>query len=249
MPSHPPRLFVRCWVPGDVAADGEYTPWVLGHPDKAALRHERLNLLAHQFADGGGLDGYLDPDAFQTWLEDEHGYVAFQMAGHADMVVLDTGDWRRRENALGPDDTRPIRPGLTGSSAAGLDRAIATAWAVRQAADATLVERTLQRIARQVAAAAPTAARLHFCVRHADEPGHLDGLGVARLTDQTGAEVHPPAADGGLEELLLNLEKQLLEELATLAGVADVDPQRQVLDLTFEPPVLVAAEQAAEHVD
>jgi hypothetical protein len=249
MPPSRPRLFVRCWVPSDASGDGEYTPWVLGHADETALSDERLNLLARQYADGGGLDGYLDPDAFDTWLEAEHGYVSFWVAGHAGMFMLDTSGWEELEDALGPDDTRPISPGLTGPSTAGLDRAIATAWAVRQAADATLVERTLQRIARQVAAAAPTAARLHFCVRHADEPGHLDGLGVARLTDQTGAEVHPPAADGGLEELLLNLEKQLLEELATLAGVADVDPQRQVLDLTFEPPVLVAAEQAAEHVD
>jgi hypothetical protein len=235
MPSHRPRLFVRCWLPDDAGVD--YTPWVLGHPDEAALSDDQLGRLARQFADGGGLDGYLDPDAFQSWLEAEHGYVAFQTAAHAGVFMVEVGGWAEREDDLGPDEFRPLWPGLGGPSATGLDRAIATARAVRQAATATLVARTLQRIARAVAAAAPTAARLHFCVRY------LDGLGVARLTDPAGAEVPLPA--DGVERL----EEDLLEDLATLAGVADINPDAQVLDLTGTPPVLTAAEPAAEHTD
>jgi hypothetical protein len=241
MPPAHPRLFVRCWIPDDAGAD--YPPWVLGHPDEAALGDAQLGRLARRFADGGGLDGYLDPAAFQNWLEAEHGYVTFQTAGHASVFVAEVGGWAELENDLGPDEFRPLWPGLGGPSAGGLDRAIATAWAARQAANATLVERTLQRIARTVAAAAPTAARLHFCVRYADEPGHLDGLGVARLTDPAGAVVHLPA--DGVE----GLQEDLLEDLATLAGVADIDPGGQVLDLAGEPPALAASGRAAPNVD
>jgi hypothetical protein len=71
----------------------------------------------------------------------------------------------------------------------------------------------------------------------------VDGLGVARLIDSAGGEVRPP--DDGVE----GLEGELLEDLATLAGVADIDPQRQVLDLTYKPPVFASAERAARQVD
>jgi hypothetical protein len=241
-PWYTTRLFVRCWMPDDATGDGSYPPWVLGHPDEAALSDEQLTRLARQFAGGGGLDGYLDPDAFQSWLEAEHGYVAFPTAAQAGMLVLDVGGWEELEDGLGPDELRPIWPGLGGPSAAGLDRAIATAWAARDAATAVLIQRTLQHLARDVAAAAPTAARLHFCVREADEPGHLDGLGVARLTDQTGVEVCPL---GGVDAL----EEAVLDDLATLAGVAFVDPDVQVLELTCEPPTLAPAEQTASPID
>jgi hypothetical protein len=238
----PPRLFVRCWMPDDATGDGSYPPWVLGHPDEAALSDEQLTRLAHQFAVGGGLDGYLDPDAFQSWLEAEHGYLAFPTAAQASMLVLDVSRWEELEAALGTDELRPIWPGLDGPSAAGLDRAIATAWVARDAATAVLIQRTLQHLARDVAAAAPTAARLHFCVREADEPGHLDGLGVARLTDQTGVEVCPL---GGVDAL----EEAVLDDLATLTGVAFIDPDVQVLELTGEPPTLAPAEQPASPID
>jgi hypothetical protein len=243
MPSPGLRLSVRCWMPDDAASD--YTPFVIGHPDEAALGDEQLGRLARQFADGGGLDGCLDPDAFQSWLAAEHGYVAFQTANHAGMFMLAVSGWKELEDALGLDDSRPIRPGLDGPSPAGLDRAITTVWAVRQAATATLVERTLQRIAWVVAAVAPTAARLHFCVRYADKPGHQDGLGVARLTDPAGAEVPLPADYHGVG----GLEEDLLEDLATLAGVADIDPDDHVLELTRKPPALAPSDRAAQQVD
>jgi hypothetical protein len=236
-----PRLYVRCWLPDDAGVD--CAPWALCHPDEAALSDEQLGRRARQFADSGGLDGYLDPDAFQSWLEAEHGYLGLQATAHAGVFMVEVGGWAEREDELGPDEFRPLWPGLSGPSAAGLDRAIATAWAVRQAATATLIRWTLQRIARQVAAATPGATRLHFCVRYADEPGHLDGLGVARLTDAAGAEVRPlDAGVGGLEELLL-------EDLAALAGVADIDPDTQVLDLACRPPALAVPDRAARPVD